>query len=147
MLNQLIYVSNRACTSHDIEKILETAQVYNKRHNLTGLLLYTDTKFVQLIEGEKKDLDTLYDKISKDARHTSPCVISTDIILERAFPSWQMAGKRIGTNKIDYISSISSNEKEKFEETLAGKKDNGFFVTELMKRFFYVLWRARPGRL
>ena len=138
MLNQLIYVSNRACDTLQIEKILQTAQSYNRSHNITGVLLYTDTKFVQLLEGDKKDLDTLYDKILKDTRHTSPYVISTDLILERAFPSWQMAGKRIGTSNIDYISSISSNEKEKFEETLAGNKENGFFVTELMKRFFYV---------
>jgi len=138
MLHQIIYVSNRACSDQDIEKILQTARAHNASNNITGLMLYTDTKFVQLIEGEKEVIEKLYSKINVDKRHTTPYVISTDLIRERAFPSWQMASKRIGSSEVNYVTNILPTEKTVFENILAGNKENGFFVLELMKRFFYV---------
>lgn len=42
---------------------------YNKGHEVTGILLYNERSFFQLIEGEKEIIQPLYDKIIKDSRH------------------------------------------------------------------------------
>ena len=138
MLHQIIYVSNRYCENNEIENLLNKAQTYNRSNNITGLLLYTDTKFIQTLEGKKEDITTLYSKIEKDIRHKSSVIIVNDVIRERSFPSWQMASKKIGSTKIEYLSNISSSEIETFENVLNGKKENGYLVLEIMKRFFYV---------
>jgi hypothetical protein len=58
MLSHLIYVSNRAqnCTQSEIEKILESCKKNNVQYDITGVLLYSDTKFVQYIEGQYKEI-------------------------------------------------------------------------------------------
>jgi Sensors of blue-light using FAD len=56
MLSQLVYVSNRKanCTEAEIEKILASCKKNNPPLNITGVLLYSDIKFIQLVEGEYK---------------------------------------------------------------------------------------------
>ncbi len=138
MLHQIIYVSNRYCENTEVDKILEVAQIYNRKHNITGLLLFTDTKFIQTLEGDKEDITTLYSKIEKDTRHKSSVILVNDVIRERSFPSWQMASKRIGSSQVNYVSNINREEIEIFESVLNGQKENGLLVLEIMKRFFYV---------
>jgi hypothetical protein len=78
MLSQLVYVSNRKpnCSGEEIEKILESCKKNNAPLNITGVLLYSETKFIQLVEGDAKVIAGLYDKIKKDNRHSNPMMIS-----------------------------------------------------------------------
>ncbi|MEQ9165113.1 MAG: BLUF domain-containing protein, partial [Fulvivirga sp.] len=48
MLSQLVYVSNRKpnCTEEEIEKILASCKKNNPPLNITGILLYSDKKFI-----------------------------------------------------------------------------------------------------
>ncbi len=58
MLAQLSYVSNRnsICTEAEIEKILAACKKNNPSLNVTGVLLYSDSKFIQMVEGESKTI-------------------------------------------------------------------------------------------
>lgn len=49
--------------------IMKETDVNNKSRNITGILLFNERNFFQLLEGEKKIIQDLYLKISEDTRH------------------------------------------------------------------------------
>ena len=138
MLSQLAYVSNRkpTCTNAEIEKILASCKKNNPPLNISGVLLYSETKFIQLVEGDSKVILDLYDKIKKDPRHSSPFMISYNPILEKSFPSWHMGTKDISGGGLKFLSDISGDDKNVFNAILSGKEENGQRVLNLLKKFF-----------
>jgi hypothetical protein len=138
MLSQLVYVSNRkpTCTKEEIEKILASCKKNNPGLDITGVLLYSDTKFIQLVEGESKVIMNLYDKIKKDARHTNPMMISYGPIKQKTFPAWHMGTKDISNNQMDLKTDITTEEKTIFNAILSGQEANGERVLNLLKKFF-----------
>lgn len=138
MLSQLVYVSNRKpnCTAAEIDKILESCKKNNPPLDITGVLLYSDTKFIQLVEGEAKVITSLYDKIKSDDRHSNAMMISYNPIKEKSFPSWHMGSKKVSGNEVDFNTNISTEDKVIFENLLNGKEENGQKVLNLLKKFF-----------
>lgn len=138
MLSHLIYVSNRSqiCTQAEIDKILDACKRNNVKYDITGVLLYSDTKFVQYIEGEYKEIMGLYDRIKGDPRHTSPVLLNSSPITERSFPSWQMGAKKFDTASIDFRTAVSDSDKVVFESLLSAKKTDDNRAIALMKKFF-----------
>ncbi|MGI4759339.1 MAG: BLUF domain-containing protein [Janthinobacterium lividum] len=72
--------------------LLRQARAYNQDHRLTGLLLYAaDTQeFVQVIEGPRDEIDTLYARIARDPRHKHAFVLHEGPAAGRMFPDWRM---------------------------------------------------------
>jgi hypothetical protein len=138
MLSQLVYVSNRKanCNQKEIEKILESCKKNNPPLNITGVLLYSDQKFIQLVEGEYKVINDLYDKIKTDPRHDQTRLISMGPIQAKAFPSWHMGARKIAGNEVDFKTTISATDKETFNSLLSGKREEGPKVLGLLKKFF-----------
>jgi len=138
MLSQLVYVSNRkpSCTDQEIEKILASCKKNNPSLDITGVLLYSDTKFIQMVEGDSKVITTLYDKIKTDSRHSNTRMISYGPIKERAFPSWHMGARKISGSEVDFKTEISTEDKSIFSSILQGKEENGARVLNLLKKFF-----------
>lgn len=138
MLSQLVYVSKRSprCSEQDIENILEASIRNNQKDNVTGVLLYSKEKFLQCIEGDFKQLSTLYEKIKKDKRHYDAVMIALNPVKERNFPSWQMAGKSVDLDRVDFKNQMSYQEQKEFEDVLAGKESTSQKVSMLIQRFF-----------
>lgn len=138
MLSQLVYVSNRKpnCTDAEIGKILDSCKKNNPALDITGVLLYSDTKFIQLVEGESKVIMALYDKIKLDPRHSSPFMISYNPIKEKAFPSWHMGTKKFSGNAVDFKTDISADDKKIFGNLLNGKEQEGQKILNIIKKFF-----------
>ncbi|MDN4166591.1 BLUF domain-containing protein [Cytophagales bacterium LB-30] len=139
MLSQLVYVSNRKpnCTEEEIEKILEACKKNNPPLDITGVLLYNDTKFIQMVEGDMKTITSLYDKIKGDTRHDQVRMISLGPIKQKSFPSWHMGSRPIqNSNSIDYLTDITSEDKLTFKKILDGEEENGGKVLDILKKFF-----------
>ena len=138
MLSQLVYVSNRKqnCSAEEIEKILESCKKNNPPLDITGVLLYSDTKFIQLVEGEAKVIMALYEKIKKDHRHSNAIMISYNPINGKSFPSWHMAKRDISRSDLEFKTDISGEDKKTFNAILNGKEEAGHKVLNLLKRFF-----------
>jgi len=138
MLSQLVYVSKRSpqCTEKDIENILEVSIRNNQKNEVTGVLLYSQSQFLQCIEGDFRVLSSLYDKIKRDSRHKEAVMIALNPVRERSFPSWQMAGKSVDLDKVDFKNQMSYQEQKEFEDVLAGKSSSSIRVSELIQRFF-----------
>ncbi|MBD3307535.1 hypothetical protein GF339_13985 [candidate division KSB3 bacterium] len=77
-LYRLIYMSEVAENIHwdDLKDILITSQKNNTRLGITGLLIMSDNKFLQVLEGPGKPLNTLYAKILHDSRHHDSQLLS-----------------------------------------------------------------------
>lgn len=94
-LYQLIYHSlatGDGLSPEALAELLRQARSHNQDHRLTGLLLYAaDTKeFVQVIEGPRDEIDTLYARIARDPRHKHAFVLHEGPAAGRMFPDWRM---------------------------------------------------------
>ena len=138
MLSQLVYVSDRkaTCSATEIEKILISCQKNNASLNITGVLLYSPTKFIQYLEGDSKAILRLYETIKGDPRHEKTMMISYGPITQRLFPSWQMATREIDKLNIEFRTDISLQDREVFQKVLSGGTYNDSKVLILLKKFF-----------
>lgn len=77
----------------DICNIVERSKINNTKENITGILLYCNKYFLQILEGERKSVEKLFDKISIDCKHDSIIKIQEGNIKQRNFPNWSLAFK------------------------------------------------------
>lgn len=138
MLTHLLYISSRNANraNTDIVDILASCQKNNLHTGITGVLLYSDTKFAQYVEGEYSQLISLYDKIKNDNRHSSVNLMSISPIENRLFPSWHMGNKKMSLTDIDYISEMSKDDKATFGNALAGSTEQGKKVQKILETLF-----------
>ncbi len=94
MLVRLLYAS-RATQSIDdalVASILQHSQVHNQEHGITGLLCtYSPGNvFLQVIEGSRREVNSLYNAIVADPRHQDVTILEYAEVSERRFASWRM---------------------------------------------------------
>jgi hypothetical protein len=89
----IIYMSSASVpfSPTDLQSLLEISRKNNAESGITGLLLYKDGNFLQVIEGDQAVVDKLYAKISLDKRHGHLLAFFKEEIPEREFPNWSMA--------------------------------------------------------
>ncbi|WP_426061239.1 BLUF domain-containing protein [Hymenobacter sp. B1770] len=89
---QLLYRSHAttAPTPADLQHLLDQARAHNAGAQLTGLLVYRDGRYVQLLEGPQHEVRALYACILRDPRHTRVVTLSEGLEPARLFPSWRM---------------------------------------------------------
>jgi Sensors of blue-light using FAD len=111
-----IYASTAASIfkEADIPALLEHARTANAERALTGMLLYIEGGFFQVLEGNDAVVDDVYGRISRDPRHSKVTLIIREPIAARSFSEWTMgfstvdpleAGGLIGEN--DFFKSAS----------------------------------------
>ncbi len=102
-LLRLTYASRAVdwLTRDDLRAIAESAQRHNRARGLTGLLLYVEGDFLQVIEGPGAAVETLFETIAADARNQWVTRLSTERILRRAFADWSMGCFEIGLTEIE----------------------------------------------
>lgn len=88
----LVYVSYavKPFTERGLEKLLIHCRDNNKINAITGILLYIDGKFVQILEGSKVKVKALFEKILKDRRHRHISRILEGPMAKRNFPGFSM---------------------------------------------------------
>lgn len=74
----------------EITTLLEKARIYNRKHGITGCLLFHNREFLQLIEGEENKVKELYGRIEKDDRHYDLYTLVGEKSKTRAFENWNM---------------------------------------------------------
>jgi Sensors of blue-light using FAD len=90
VLIHAIYVSSAPpdLSEHDTVKFLNEARRANRRHDVSGLMLYTGGSFLIVLEGEPARVDTACAEIFADDREKR--MILRERIDEREFPEWTM---------------------------------------------------------
>lgn len=88
----LIYssVATRALEPSDLTALLTQSRASNEQTGITGMLLYRNGYFLQVLEGPDTEVRAKMHTIRDDDRHTKVAVLLEDVIEERQFPEWTM---------------------------------------------------------
>ncbi len=79
----------------DLAVLLRLAREKNQRLGLTGMLLYVQGSFFQVLEGPPAVVDALYETIAADERHDRITKIIREPIPKRHFADWTMGFSRL----------------------------------------------------
>jgi hypothetical protein len=71
--------------------LVSQCQRNNERLGITGILVYSDGNFIQVIEGADLVTHALYDRIELDVRHRAVTPVAQTLIDAREFQGWSMA--------------------------------------------------------
>jgi len=91
-LRRLIYISSATGRfgQAELDQILATSRTNNAARGLTGMLLFHDGCFFQVLEGDADTIARTFATISRDARHGGVIILESRAITERGFPQWNM---------------------------------------------------------
>ncbi|WP_210519878.1 BLUF domain-containing protein [Hymenobacter terricola] len=90
-VHQILYHSRATSpvADADLQRLLESARAHNAKQHITGLLLYSDGYFVQVLEGEESAVNTLFARIQHDPRHHEVATVRSGPG-PRRFSDWSM---------------------------------------------------------
>ena len=90
---QIVYSSlaTKKMLKSDLYVILRQARLNNEKSGVTGILIFSDGHFFQVLEGKENIVADLYKKISADKRHSDIQLLLEDELENRTFPNWGMA--------------------------------------------------------
>lgn len=112
MLVRLLYASRSAAEIDEalVASILERSRRYNLEHGITGILCTSSpgNVFLQLLEGGRSAVNTLYTSIVRDPRHSDVTLLDYAEITERRFASWRMG--RVNLNRVNQGSILRFSE-------------------------------------
>ncbi len=94
----LIYASSatRPMTDDELVDLLSKARQKNHSLDVTGMLLYKNGNFLQVLEGSETTVDSLFQTIKVDPRHSGVSLILKRPLTQRQFAEWEM-----GFTKLD----------------------------------------------
>jgi hypothetical protein len=79
----------------ELDRILDSPVRHNTPQQVTGLLLYSEGGFMQVLESEQPAVDETFSRIRQDSRHHNIIVLNMDPIDEREFSAWSMGFRRL----------------------------------------------------
>lgn len=98
MLVRLLYAS-RAINDNlpeMVQSIMQQSRTQNPPNGITGILCHSDQVFMQVLEGGREAINTLYGHILRDPRHTNVVLLSYEEITERRYAGWTMGQANLG---------------------------------------------------
>lgn len=123
----------------ELVDLLTFARKFNESHGLTGMLLYVDGAFFQILEGASLQLHDLYSRIEIDSRHTRVMKLIETPIEKRTFSAWSMGFAKVTRAELATIPGLNDffGKGSSFTELEAGK------AKMLLEAFREGKWRAR----
>jgi hypothetical protein len=108
-LKFVVYVSHavKPFTEAELVTLLERTRLRNQRAGITGMLLYKDGNFMQVLEGEASVVDATLTRIERDPRHTGLVVIEEGSHKEREFGDWSMAYRNLNDTAVHAMPGYS----------------------------------------
>jgi hypothetical protein len=93
----LVYISYAGHPFSDLELIdlLQKARDNNTRAQVTGILLYAQRRFIQVLEGSETAVRGLFERIAEDPRHRKVTVVLEGTHQHRMFETWSMGFKSL----------------------------------------------------
>lgn len=89
---RIMYVSHaaRAFEKTELAALHAKARANNRRAGITGMLVYKEGWFVQVLEGEEAAVRRLFAIIQRDSRHGEVCLLAEGTVAGREFADWSM---------------------------------------------------------
>ncbi|CAL4861169.1 BLUF domain-containing protein [Microbacterium sp. MM2322] len=95
MTEQLTFIvyASRAVEPFDharLVDLLTESRANNSRDDITGMLIYRDLDFIQILEGPDAAVRALLERIGRDPRHTHVRILLEEQTSERKYSTWSM---------------------------------------------------------
>ncbi|MFN9719012.1 MAG: BLUF domain-containing protein [Planctomycetota bacterium] len=89
---QMIYTSaaTKKFSQAELKELLQKARANNVANQITGMLLYEDGTFLQVLEGDDEVVQKTYERIANDPRHNKILLIARFEVEHRTFTDWEM---------------------------------------------------------
>lgn len=95
MLYEKIYISSatRLFGQDELVELMRACRRNNHANGVTGLLLYHEGSFIQVLEGPQNAVEATFHRIEQDPRHQGVIELLHGEIPARRFPQWSMGFK------------------------------------------------------
>ena len=116
-LHFLVYVSSavRRLSQAQLLDLLKLSRTNNEARGLTGMLLYRDGLYLQMMEGSRHEITRLLIKLRHDTRHTDIRILKQGVLEKRLFPEWSMAYKNLAGVRSSHVPGYSEHLQGNFE--------------------------------
>ncbi len=131
----LIYVSHATQTpdTEALKELASTCYHNNIKRDITGMLVYLEGKFLQVLEGPKEEVLSLFSTISQDPRHERVSVLIEGEISQRNFSKWSMGFKAVDRQLFHEMTGF-----ENLEDFFAKSAvDNESHLSLIFLKLFY----------
>ena len=120
-LVSLVYCSSatRRFGEPELAELLTVSRAGNTARGITGLLLYRDGEFVQILEGARSHVEELMRTIDRDPRHTDVRVLLEEPLHERRFAEWTMGYQSL----VPAESGMATGYRDSFDDIRMGDHD------------------------
>jgi hypothetical protein len=104
-MNYIIYVSTavKLMKDEELSVLLKVSRQNNQTNNITGMLLYGEGSFIQVLEGTSNDIESTYAVIQADNRHINVTRILSGKLHARNFADWKMGFMSVNKNTIEQL--------------------------------------------
>ncbi|WBO83686.1 BLUF domain-containing protein [Hymenobacter yonginensis] len=98
-MKHIVYMSRAVhpLTDSELQHLLDQSRHDNARNGITGVLFYSHGNIAQLFEGEVAIVDSLFERIASDGRHSHVRKLVDRPIAARSFADWSMAFHPLAT--------------------------------------------------
>ena len=117
----------------DIAALALLGQRENARHGITGVLVYTDGHFLQLVEGPRDDIGQLKSNLQRDGRHENITDLIDEPVERRLFEGWTLATENL-FNRADSKGDFSLEVARRLARV--AHSDSDFQVLGMLSRFW-----------
>src|SRR5664279_309420 len=100
-------VATKDFSPADLATLLAECRDKNSKAGLTGMLLYSDRTFFQVLEGDRPVVEALVEKLTLDKRHERVTKIVLEPIEERSFAHWTMGYSEITKKELADIPGLN----------------------------------------
>ena len=91
-IETLVYISSatQEMSCVGLHALLTKARANNRAADITGVLLYAEHSFIQVLEGAPDALDATFARIQNDPRHKNVLTLVREPIETRSFSRWTL---------------------------------------------------------
>jgi len=102
-LFHLVYASSATepFSREHLLALLEISRRNNAKVDITGMLLYRDGNFMQVLEGEEAAVRGVHVKIARDPRHRGLLTLLEGPIESRSFAGWRMGFRELNRRELE----------------------------------------------
>jgi hypothetical protein len=143
-LGTLVHCIYASAATRDLDEaelvaLLNHARAANARRGVTGMLVYSDGSFFQVIEGAQEVVEALLDRIALDPRHERLTRIIHEPIARRTFGEWTMGYARMTADDLRAVDGLN----DFFERATCLAQIDGGRARKLLHGFAQGRWRTR----
>lgn len=105
MAFQLCYssIATDEMDRNQLVNLLKGSRERNQDAQITGLLLYSGDRFLQVLEGPEEAVRATYARIQRDSRHHDLALLFEEDVAKREYPDWSMGFQALeGTEWLEF---------------------------------------------